>query len=504
MMSVSRIYSVLVLFFLVITTSYTLSGCAGGEPTNGVCGNGILEPGEECDGTSLGGKTCTDLGFSLGRLPVCTEECKLDTSVCNCVDECQLGDMKCQGDFIMMCVNDKGCATWTSYQDCSSQGKMCDDSTDAVTCSDSCSDACGPAGSVQCYGDIVQECTNRDNGCLGWTDKDNCAASGRVCRDGKCECSLDCKVGQDYRCEMTFLEVCDLDANGCPYWKTVKDCSATGAECNDNGSGDAQCSDGGTCSDECSSEGATGCSGSVAQKCIRDSSTGCLVWQTVQDCSSSGKTCQSGVCVGSSSTNYVKTDLSPGGYSHVSGTLLSGSSDTDSDTFHISLPFTFSYYGRDYTDVYVSANGWLSFGTDPGVSAWSNGSLPDGNAPSEALYPYWDDLFIKSSDNPGAGIYYTTEGSSPTRAFVIEWYRASRYNSAGKASESRASFQIVLYEGSNEIEFLYDRANWTNPGSNYAQFSATVGIESDSNSKAVEVGHTFSDVPPSDYRFSSQ
>lgn len=49
-----------------------------GPPT---CGNGQLDPGEDCDGSLLGGATCIDLGFTGGTLG-CTAACTFDTSAC--------------------------------------------------------------------------------------------------------------------------------------------------------------------------------------------------------------------------------------------------------------------------------------------------------------------------------------------------------------------------------------------------------------------------------------
>jgi hypothetical protein len=47
-----------------------------------VCGNGRVEPGEDCDGGPPPGVTCTSLGFSQSGQPVCTEDCDLDTFPC--------------------------------------------------------------------------------------------------------------------------------------------------------------------------------------------------------------------------------------------------------------------------------------------------------------------------------------------------------------------------------------------------------------------------------------
>jgi len=58
-------------------TGFDTSGCIGGP----VCGNGVIETGEQCDGGNLGGATCTSLGFSGGTL-ACTGSCTYDTSGC--------------------------------------------------------------------------------------------------------------------------------------------------------------------------------------------------------------------------------------------------------------------------------------------------------------------------------------------------------------------------------------------------------------------------------------
>ena len=46
-----------------------------------VCGNGIKESGEQCDGTDFGGEQCSNLGFSGGVLS-CSASCEYNTSSC--------------------------------------------------------------------------------------------------------------------------------------------------------------------------------------------------------------------------------------------------------------------------------------------------------------------------------------------------------------------------------------------------------------------------------------
>jgi len=45
------------------------------------CGNGRLDPGEQCDGTDLFGRDCATLGFTGGTL-ACQPDCLFDTRHC--------------------------------------------------------------------------------------------------------------------------------------------------------------------------------------------------------------------------------------------------------------------------------------------------------------------------------------------------------------------------------------------------------------------------------------
>ena len=55
-----------------------LGACTGGSSN---CGNGVIDAGEECDGSDLGGETCTSQGFDGGVL-ACGGSCTLNTSGC--------------------------------------------------------------------------------------------------------------------------------------------------------------------------------------------------------------------------------------------------------------------------------------------------------------------------------------------------------------------------------------------------------------------------------------
>lgn len=46
-----------------------------------ICGNDLVESGEDCEGSNLGGKTCVSLGYG-GGTPSCDIACSLDVSDC--------------------------------------------------------------------------------------------------------------------------------------------------------------------------------------------------------------------------------------------------------------------------------------------------------------------------------------------------------------------------------------------------------------------------------------
>src|SRR5262249_23164138 len=59
----------------------TVSVSINGADCPSLCGNGTIDPGEQCDTLALGGATCASLGFTSGGL-TCAKDCTFDTSGC--------------------------------------------------------------------------------------------------------------------------------------------------------------------------------------------------------------------------------------------------------------------------------------------------------------------------------------------------------------------------------------------------------------------------------------
>jgi hypothetical protein len=118
----------------------------------------------------------------------------------------------------------------------------------------------------------------------------------------------------------------------------------------------------------------------------------------------------------------------------------------DDDNIEIPIGFTFSFYGTDYTDVWVDANGYLFFGA-PQPSDPLSGCLPNPPPPNNAIFAAWEDLCVISPVCPIPGVVQYL--SEPGR-LTVEWTFVTEM-----ASGAPVTFQVSLYEGTNEIIVQY-------------------------------------------------
>ncbi len=158
----------------------------------------------------------------------------------------------------------------------------------------------------------------------------------------------------------------------------------------------------------------------------------------------------------------------PFAFDEISSTGTRVLAGADDDFVGASIDFPFTFFGTSQTTIFISSNGLLSFGG--GSADYANVDLTsqstDVNVPTIA--PLWDDwqTFQSGAD----AVYYQTLGDAPNRRFVVEWHVVDHYFS----SPSSVTFQAVLFEGSNEIEFRYLDVVTGNANNNGA--SAAVGI----------------------------
>lgn len=192
----------------LVLASTGWAGCAkgGSGEAPGVCGDGVLENGEQCDGLEPAGVDCQSLGMGMGPLK-CNQDCTFDTSGCSNASQCgnnvREGNEYCDGQD-------------TGGQDCASlnlgQGALlCTASCEFDTSGCSLFEQCGNGvveGNEQCDGYNLngQSCgtvagesyTGGALACLAdcTFDVTGCTSTGAVCGNDLLETGEACDGNQ--------------------------------------------------------------------------------------------------------------------------------------------------------------------------------------------------------------------------------------------------------------------------------------------------------------------
>ncbi|HNW90873.1 MAG TPA: hypothetical protein PKN48_14535, partial [Bacteroidales bacterium] len=141
----------------------------------------------------------------------------------------------------------------------------------------------------------------------------------------------------------------------------------------------------------------------------------------------------------------------------------------------ITIP-TFNMFGTDYTTIYISTNGWVSFGSAASNTVRNPGALPSSSFTMPAICVYANDMQTR-----GNGIRYTTVGISPNRTFIVDFEIEDYYSPNGDITA-----QLQLHEGSNLINIRY---YYTSP--DLCGQSGTIGIQGAGGSIATAVPITY-------------
>lgn len=133
----------------------------------------------------------------------------------------------------------------------------------------------------------------------------------------------------------------------------------------------------------------------------------------------------------------------------------------------VQIGFNFEFYGKTYSEIYISTYGVMSFTQYPGSQYYNYNSytIPSTTSPNGVIAPYWSYFNAYSRTNDGIIVLQTeVEGE---KIFIVEWNMNS------------GQFQALLYQG-GMIKFEYK----STPG-NYNGDRATIGIESPDGSTGV-------------------
>ncbi len=114
----------------------------------------------------------------------------------------------------------------------------------------------------------------------------------------------------------------------------------------------------------------------------------------------------------------------------------------------INLDFSFDFYGETFTSGKGATNGcWTFTGYNNTCSDYTPDPLPQSGM-DMTIFPLWGDWI---RDNGSKMLYKTFGDTADTdQYFVLGWYNMREYN---RASDN--TFEMLLYEGTNKIEFRY-------------------------------------------------
>jgi hypothetical protein len=109
----------------------------------------------------------------------------------------------------------------------------------------------------------------------------------------------------------------------------------------------------------------------------------------------------------------------------------------DDEYVLVSLPFSFPYYGINYTQVTISSNGWVAMGSQTS-SYLTNYGIPSTSGPSAMIAGIWDDLDPGNTGAP-SDIYYYHDAVN--HRFIIEYFQVEHWSSG-----FHETFEIILYD----------------------------------------------------------
>jgi subtilisin family serine protease len=134
---------------------------------------------------------------------------------------------------------------------------------------------------------------------------------------------------------------------------------------------------------------------------------------------------------------------------------------------NLTLPFTFEYFGNEYTSLKIGENGVISFEEAPPVMQFSDG-IPSNEYPGAYIMPYWafagfDTYTFKKED---VGIFYQ---SYPDKVIITWSYLVNFFGGMGDP----VSAQVILYKN-GMIKFQY---RVEESGSDQTSTSTIIGLQ---------------------------
>ncbi|MBC6612587.1 choice-of-anchor J domain-containing protein [Hymenobacter sp. BT507] len=174
------------------------------------------------------------------------------------------------------------------------------------------------------------------------------------------------------------------------------------------------------------------------------------------------------------------------------GTAIATDNTDNANSAVQDIGFTFSYNGQSFTQFVLNTNGYLKLGSQaPSPALYFDGSQVTTGGPFNSTAATDVNLLVPFNTDwlgtPTTEYRVAVTGTAPNRVCIVQWKdvqdkaRATTATSTTVLGEQFAtvSFQVKLYETTNNIEFTYGNAT-PGPGADAAKYGA-VGVKGSGN-----------------------
>jgi hypothetical protein len=142
---------------------------------------------------------------------------------------------------------------------------------------------------------------------------------------------------------------------------------------------------------------------------------------------------------------YAKSNSS-GTYTPITGTQIIAANSDNVNSSVQNIGFSFVYGGTAFTQFVASSNGYIVLGsTAPTTTNYTPITSTNNSIAAVAS----NGRVAATTGN----VQFTTSGTSPNRICIVQY---TNYDLEATATIRRVSFQIRLYETSNNIEVIYN------------------------------------------------
>lgn len=219
--------------------------------------------------------------------------------------------------------------------------------------------------------------------------------------------------------------------------------------------------------------------------------------------------------VNASITDFSKYEYQeniPYDWEDISGTGTSLTLTLDNDTLFgesgfVNLGFNFEFFGNAYTGLSVNPHGYVTFTPGQTYNVFDYfgenapgypPEFPDAILPNNLIAGYWSVLDIRNG-----GQVYVEEltNAAGEKYFIIQYDSVPHFTNSTLDNPAPVSFQIKLYEQSNQIEIHYRSAVGNLNTDRESSLNHRVGIENADGSDGTQIFEGGGSFPLSAIRF---